>query len=88
MNLDIMGVYYRYQPGADLEKYFLGGERGAGIFEGWQHMSDVYLLNLISYHSLMRNSMYTLQKGTGCHLQTHTDKLHLMQSMSCIWGFI
>ena len=35
--------------GADLEKYLWGGERGAGIFEGWQHY--VYT-----------TKMYTLQK--------------------------
>ena len=44
------------ESGADLEKYLWGGERGAGIFEWCQHMADVYILNLISYHSLMRNS--------------------------------
>jgi len=36
------------QPGADLEKYLWGGERGAGIVEGWQHVPDVYILNLIT----------------------------------------
>lgn len=33
-------------PGAVLEKKYLwGGERGAGIFEGWQHMADIITLN-------------------------------------------
>ncbi len=36
----------QFDPGADLEKYLWGGERGAGIFEGWQLMADVYILNL------------------------------------------
>lgn len=34
------------EPGADLEKYLWGGERGAGSFEWWQHMADI--LNLIT----------------------------------------
>ena len=51
-------------------------------------MADVYILNLISYHSLMRNSMYsrlhsTVQKGTGCHLQTHTDTLTVISCNQC-----
>lgn len=32
---------------ADLEKYLWGGERGAGILEGWQHMADVYTGQLL-----------------------------------------
>lgn len=39
------------RPGADVEKYLWGGKRGTGIFEGWQHVADIYtgqLLGILS----------------------------------------
>ena len=35
-----MKVHIWTISGADLEKYLWGGKRGAGIFEGWQHIAE------------------------------------------------
>ena len=52
------------QPGADLEKYLWGGERGSGIFEGWQNMADVYILNLITVKlAITFNSLLPIGMG-------------------------